>query len=277
MIASAVSHNEVFAGNRAVGRINFAAAATGGISRRTRVHEAGALRLRFPNAIIPGMLDAVVVNTAGGMTGGDQFNVDVDIGASARVSVTTAAAEKIYRSLGPDTKITVKLTIGRGALLAWLPRETILFDQMRLDRTIDVTLAREAQLLLAEAVVFGRCAMGETVGAGRFCDCWRVRYDGKLVFAETSRLDGEIAQQLGYRAAAGRNVAIATMIQVPGTDSSIVPIRAMHRRFAGEVGASAWNGLAVVRFVAPDGAALRHDLAIVAVALGGVLPRLWLT
>jgi len=276
MTASAVSRNEVFAGNRAAGRIRLAAAAVGGVSRRARVHEAGSLRARFPNGASPGTLDCVIVNTAGGMTGGDRFDIDVDVAAGARLSVTTAAAEKVYRSLGPDGTVAVKLAVGPGGSLAWLPQETILFDRMRLHRTIDVELARDAELLLAEAVVFGRAAMGETVGAGRFYDRWRVRLDGKLVFADTIRLDGDIARRLNERAVGGGSVAIATLIKVPGSSASVTAVRAMQRRFAGEVGASAWNGFAVARLVAADGAALRRDLAIVVAALGGALPRLWL-
>ncbi len=105
MLASAPAHNEIFAGNRAFGRIALSVAADGRLSRRQRVHEAGALRVRFPNVTSKGTLDAVIVNTAGGMTGGDSFDIDVAVGAGARLTVTTAAAEKVYRSLGPDTRI----------------------------------------------------------------------------------------------------------------------------------------------------------------------------
>ena len=120
-------------------------------------------------------LDAVIVNTAGGMTGGDHFDIDIAVEAGARLTVTTAAAEKVYRSLGPDTRIGVKLDVGGGAALAWLPQETILFDQVRLRRSIDVEAAPGARLLLAEGMVFGRSAMGETVTQGHFSDHWRVR------------------------------------------------------------------------------------------------------
>ncbi len=97
----------------------------------------------------------------------------------------------------------MKLDVGPGGALAWLPQETILFDQVRLRRTIDVDLAPDADLLLAEAVVFGRSAMGETVLRGHLFDRWRVRVGGALVFAETLRLDGAIAQRLARRAVAG--------------------------------------------------------------------------
>jgi urease accessory protein len=276
MAASAALRNEIFAANRAVGRIAFTVTSGPGGSRRGRVHEAGSLRVRFPNGNRQASLDAVVVNTSGGMAGGDRFGIDVNVGAGACLTVTTAAAEKIYRSLGPDSEIGVKLDVGAGGALAWLPQETIVFNQVRLNRTIDVALARDANLLLAEAMVFGRSAMGEAVLEGRIFDRWRLRVDRTLVFAETLRLDGTIAQRLAQRAIAGGGVAVATIIKYPGTDGDVAAVRAMQECFAGEVGASAWNGVAVVRLIAPDGSALRRDLVNVLTALRAApLPRLW--
>jgi urease accessory protein len=269
--------NEIFAGNRAVGRIAFTVAAGLGGSRRGRVHESGSLRVRFPNCNRQAALEAVIVNTGGGMTGGDRFDVEIKVGAGARLSVTTVAAEKIYRSLGPDTDIRVKLDVGPGSALAWLPQETIMFDQARLRRIIDIELARDADLLLAEAAVFGRSAMGETVVQGHFFDRWRVRVGGALVFAETLRLDGEIAQRLAQCAVAGGGVAMASVIKYPGNDADAAAVRAMQNRFAGEVGVSAWNGLFVARLVASDGTALRRDFVAVLTALDAApLPRMWL-
>jgi urease accessory protein len=277
MLGSAPQHNEIFAGNRAVGRVAFTVAAGLGGSRRGRVREAGSLRVRFPNGNSQAALDAVIVNTGGGMTGGDRFDVDIEVGAGARLTVTTAAAEKIYRSLGPDTDIGVKLDVGPGGTLAWLPQETIVFDKARLRRSIDIELARDAKLLLAEAAVFGRSAMGETVVQGYFFDRWRLRVGGALVFAETLRLDGDIAQRLAQRAIAGGGVAVASVIKCPANDDDAAVVRAMQDRFAGEVGISAWNGLVVARLVATDGAALRRDLVAVLTALDAApLPRLWL-
>jgi urease accessory protein len=276
MLWSAPFRNEVFARNRAVGRVAFSVVAVPGCSRRSRVYEAGSLRVRFPNGINRDTLDAVIVNTAGGMAGGDDFGIDIDVGPDARLTVTTAAAEKIYRSLGSDTEVEVKLKVSSGGTLAWLPQETILFDQMRLRRSIDIDLAEDSRLLLAEVVVFGRSAMGETVAHGHFTDRWRVGVGGKLIFAETIRLDGEIAQHLAQRAVADGNVAVASLIKYPGNNDDVAAIRAATDNFSGEVGASAWNGLAVARFVAPDGAALRRDLVAVLAALhAGPLPRLW--
>jgi len=277
LFASAPAHSEIFAGNRAIGRIAFSVEAATAASRRRRVHEAGALRVRFPNVADKGTLEAVIINTAGGMAGGDRFDIDVALKAGARLTVSTAAAEKIYRSLGPDTDIGVKLDIGAGAALAWLPQETILFDQVRLRRTIEADLAPDSSLLLAESVVFGRSAMGETVVEGQFFDRWRVRVGGALVFAESLRLDGAIAQRMARRAVAGESVAVASVLKLPADEKAVAAVRAMEKDFAGEVGISAWNGLAVARLVAPDGAALHRDLVGVLTALSDMpLPRLWL-
>jgi urease accessory protein len=276
LLADTPAQGEIFAGNRAIGGIFLSILADADGSRRQRVREEGALRVRFPNAANREILEAVTVNTAGGMTGGDRFDLDIAVGAGAQLMMTTAAAEKIYRSLGPDTEINVRLEIGAGGTLAWLPQETILFDQVRLRRSIEVDLAPDASLLLAEGVIFGRSAMGETLMHGHFFDRWRVRRGGSLVFAESLRLDDAIAERLTQRAVAGGGVAIASVLKIPGDEAAAAAIAAKDD-FAGEVGVSAWNGLALARLVGPDGAALRRDLIAVLTAFGNMpLPRLWL-
>jgi urease accessory protein len=277
LLAGTPAQSEIFAGNRAIGRIALSIAADAEGSRRQRVHEEGALRVRFPNVANRHAPEAVIVNTAGGMAGGDRFDLDIAVGPGAKLAVTTAAAEKIYRSLGADTEIRVKLDVGSCGTLAWLPQETILFDQIRLRRSIEADLAPDAGLLLAEGIVFGRSAMGETLAHGYFFDRWRVRRGGMLVFAESLRLDDAIAERLSQRAVAGGAVAIGSVLKVPGDEAAVAAVRAKEKDFAGEVGVSAWNGLALARLVAPDGAALHHDLIAVLTAFGNMpLPRLWL-
>lgn len=265
----------VFAANRATGRIGLTVAARDGRTRRSNVHESGSLRVRFPNGT-GDALEAVIVNTGGGMTGGDRFAIDLEVGAGARLVAGTTAAEKIYRSTGADAEMEVGLTVQAGAHLAWLPQECILFDRARLSRRIDIDLAGDASLVMAEAVVFGRAAMGETMRDGSWNDRWRLRRGGKLVFAENARLDGAIVGQLAQPAAAGGGIALATVLVAPGDEGTCAAVRALDGRFTGEVGVSAWNGIAVARLVARDGAALRHDLIGVLAALGVSVPRLWL-
>jgi len=264
---------KIFAANRAEGRIALAVAAQGGATRRRRVDEQGSLRVRFPGGGRP-ELEAILVNTAGGMAGGDRFDIAVTAGEDAQLLVGTTAAEKIYRSLGPATAVTVRLALARGARLRWLPQETILFDRARLARSIDVEMEEGASLLIAETFVFGRSAMGEAVEHGEVADRWRVRLGGKLVFAESLRLGGAIARRLAEPAAAAGGCAVATVLSVPGDHRQVEAVRAGD--YSGEVGMSCWNGIAVARLCARDGAVLRRDLVAVLAALdSGPLPRLW--
>jgi urease accessory protein len=244
--------------------------------RRTASREDGSLRVRFPNACADAP-EAVLVNTAGGIAGGDRFAVHLALEAGARLVVTTAAAEKVYRSLGTPSRFDVTATLADGAELTWLPQETILFDRARLARTITISLAPTAKLLLAETVVFGRTAMGETVREGGFADRWRVRRDGGLIFAENFRLDGPISERLSEAAVAAGRTALGTVLIAPGDDATAEAVRAASGVFRGEVGVSAWNGSALARLAAHDGAALRHDLVVLLSALGRrALPRIWL-
>jgi urease accessory protein len=270
----AAKREDIFAANRAVGRVALSVKSVGGRTRRSEVHEAGSLRVRCPGSPAED-LETVLINTAGGIAGGDRFAIDIAAGQGTRLVVTTAAAEKVYRTLGPDSLVDVKLDVGAGATLAWLPQETILFDRARLSRSIEIDLAPDAQLFLAEAIVFGRSGMGEAVEQGAVFDNWRMRRAGKLIYAEGVRLDGAIAQRLAETAVAKGAIAIATVLIAPGNDDTIQAVRALQDQFIGEVGASAWNGIAAVRLCASEGAALRHDLVHVMTTIRGSLPRIW--
>jgi Urease accessory protein UreH len=265
-----------FAANRAVGGITLAVRASSGLTRRARVREDGSLRVRCPGPP-SAELEAVIVNTAGGIAGGDRLMLDITAEAGARLLVTTAAAEKVYRTLEAAASIDVKLRLGANSSLAWLPQETILFDRARLERAIEVDLADDARLLMAEAIVFGRVGMGEAVNEAFLFDRWRLRRGGQLVHAEATRLDGAVARKLAQPAVANGGIAVATVLVMPGDETTIAGVRALGRDLRGEVGASAWNGLALVRLCATDGEALRHDLlAVLAAVRGAPLPRLWL-
>jgi urease accessory protein len=265
-----------FAANRAVGGITLAVRASGAVTRRAHVREDGPLRVRCPRPISD-ELEAVIVNTGGGVAGGDRLRLDVTVEPGARLVVTTAAAEKVYRALDAAATIDVKLSVGAAASLAWMPQEMIVFDRARLKRAIDIDLAADARLLLAEAIVFGRSGMGEAVHEGFLFDRWRLRRGGRLIHAEAMRLDGAVARKLAQPAVAKGGIALATVLIVPGDEVTAATVRALSDRLRGEAGASTWNGLTVVRLCAADGAALRHDLLAVLAALRGApLPRLWL-
>ncbi|MEH2531446.1 urease accessory protein [Bradyrhizobium sp. AZCC 1588] len=265
-----------FAANRAQGAVRFGVHLQDGVTRRGDLHESGSLRVRFPSPEAEG-LSGVFVNTAGGIAGGDRFDIDIGAGEGTRLTLTTAAAEKVYRASGAAAQLSIALKAKAGAHLAWLPQETILFDRARIVRRIDIDLAEDASLLLCEIVVFGRAAMGETMRHGEFVDRWRLRRGGKLVFAETIRLDGDIGAKLARSAVAKGGVAIGTALIVPGDEAIVERIREASEAFGGEVGISCWNGFAMARFCAQDAARLRADMmTVLGRASGAALPRLWL-
>jgi urease accessory protein len=266
----------IFAANRAQGAVRFDVRREDGVTRRGTLHESGSLRVRFPSPEDEG-LSAVLVNTAGGVAGGDRFDIAISAGEGARLTLTTAAAEKVYRAPNAAARLDISLEAASGAHLAWLPQETILFDRAKISRRIDIDLAEDASLLLCEIVVFGRAAMGERMERGEFVDRWRLRRGGRLVFAETVRLDGDIGAKLARPAVAKGGVAIATALIVPGDEAVVERIREAADSFGGEVGISAWNGFAMARFCAQDAARLRADMmAVLGRASPSPLPRLWL-
>ena len=265
-----------FAANRAQGAVAFDVRLVEGVTRRHHLHESGSLRVRFPSPEAEG-LSAVFVNTAGGVAGGDRFDIDIAAREGSRLTLTTAAAEKIYRAESVPAQLNISLKAEAGSHLGWLPQETILFDRARVSRRIDIDLAESASLLLCEIVVFGRAAMGERMKSGEFVDRWRIRRGGRLVFAETVRLDGDIGAKLASAAIAKGGVAIGTALIMPGDEALVERIRTLSETFGGEVGISAWNGFAMARFCAQDAARLRADMmAVLGRASGSALPRLWL-
>ncbi|MGT2435899.1 urease accessory protein UreD [Bradyrhizobium betae] len=265
----------VFEANRARGAVRFDVHARDGVTRRGVLHESGSLRVRFPSPEGEG-LSGVFVNTAGGVAGGDSFDVDITAAEGSRLTLTTAAAEKVYRAPGSAAQLGISLKVGAGAHLGWLPQETILFDRARVHRRFDIALDDTASLLLCEIVVFGRIAMGERMEQGEFVDRWRLSRGGKLVFAETVRLEGNIGAKLGRSAVADGGAAIGTALIVPGDEALVERIREASESFSGEVGISAWNGFAMARFCAQDAARLRADMMAVLARTGAALPRLWL-
>ena len=266
----------IFAANRARGSVSFDVHQVDGVTRRRVLHESGSLRVRFPSPEAEG-LSAVFVNTAGGVAGGDRFDIEIAAGEGSRLAVTTAAAEKVYRAQGPAAQLNIALKAAAGSDLTWLPQETILFDRARVSRRIDIDLAEGASLLLCEIVVFGRAAMGERMLRGEFIDRWRMRRGGRLVFAETLRLDGDIGEKLALPAIAKGGCAIGTALIAPADQALVDRIHELSGSFGGEVGLSAWNGFAMARFCAQDAARLRADMmAVLGRATASVLPRLWL-
>jgi urease accessory protein len=263
---------------RAQGSVRLSATCGPTGSRLGRLYQQGAAKARFPKSYNP-TLEAVLINTSGGVTGGDRLDFTLHAEAGAHLVATSQAAEKIYRSLGRDGVVDVTLGLDVGAQLDWLPQETILFEGARLRRTLMVDMTPDARLLALEPVVFGRQAMGEDIKNTFLSDQWRVRRGGQLVFADALRIDEREGAVLRRRASLNGARALASLLYVaPDAEARLDEVRGLLAGLGDDVeaGASAWDDLMTVRFLAADGAALRR--ALVAFLLpfrDAPLPRVW--
>lgn len=263
---------------RADAAVEVAVAVSDGATRIDTLFQRGSGKCILPT--MPGAVpEAVLINTAGGVTGGDRIRWHCTARDGAELVVTTQAAERIYRSTGPEALITTELRLGRGARLAWLPQETILFDASALRRRIDARLQPGARLLLAEATVFGRSARGETVERGLFADRWRISVGGRLVHAEDFRVGPAIAATLATPAVLDRAVAIATVLLVD--DGAELMLDQGREIVGAEGGVSHWtvsgSGKLLARLYAADGYLLRKRLMPLLELLNGEarLPKAW--
>lgn len=235
---------------------------------------------RVPGGTAP---EAVLINTAGGLTGGDVISFASEVRPGAEGVLTTQACERVYKATTGDAHVTTKLAIGDGARMAWLPQETILFDGGRLKRSLDVDMAAGSTFLAVETVIFGRAAMGETVQTGRMIDQWRIRVGGRLLHAEALRLSGDLGLNLTRPAALSAMRVMSTVLLVAdGAPERLEDVRGFLEEFrndAQRIGVSALPGRLVVRAVAADSMTLRGTLQPLLRCLqdGRELPRVWAT
>ena len=244
---------------RASGGVRVRFSAKSGRTQALERAERGGYRVRFPRTAES--CEAVLINTGGGMAGGDRMHTNISLDAASAAIVTTQAAEKIYRSQGALTEIDLDLHLAGGSRLDWLPQETILFCGSRWRRKLNADIAANASLTVAESLIFGRIAMNEIVDRGFCHDRWRVRRDGKLIFAEDMRLDGNPAGLLAAKASGNGARALATILHVgPDAEQRLDEARDLLAGASSECGASAWNGMLIVRLLSRDPQALRADL-----------------
>jgi urease accessory protein len=260
---------------RVAGTGRVAVTASEGITRLETLYQEGAAKIRLPTRPAGRGAEAVLINTAGGLTGGDRMAWTAEAGPGATLTLTTPACEKNYRAASGHAEVAVSLAAGDSATLAWLPQETILFDRAALHRTLTLDLAETATALIVEPVILGRAAMGETVKVLDFRDRWRITRGGALIHAEDFRLGPDASGQIARPAVLGGRRAFATVLLLaPHAEDRLDAVRSVLRD---QGGASAWNGKLLARLSAETGQALRQTLVPLAELLIGeaALPRLW--
>ena len=238
------------------------------------LRQSGAFKALFPRP--EHGLQAILINTSGGVTGGDRFHVTAHIGTDTHTTLTTQAAERAYRaSPGETGHMRSRLTVAENTTLHWLPQELILYNGCALDRRLEIDLAPTARLLMAEPVLFGRTAMGETLTDASFRDRIRITRAGQPLYLDGVSLTGDLAARLA-RASSGNGAAamVSLLYVAPDAEAHLAPLRALLPPTGGA--SLLAPDMLTLRLVAPDGHALRtHLLPALDRLSGGALPTSW--
>jgi len=260
---------------RTQGRGHLAAKALDGKSRIAELYQEGAAKIRLPQTFTDEM-EAVIINMAGGLTGGDRMDWSIAAGGGTFVTATTQACEKIYKASFGTAEVATQIVAGPGAKVHWLPQESILFDNASLTRRLEADLDETAEFIAVEAILLGRKAMGEAMTRGTLRDRWRIRRAGRLIHAEELRMEGDVAALTALGPVLAGQVAFATVLYTGPLCEALLPqVRAILSDGPG--GASQWNGKLVVRMTAVDGFQLRQKLVSIVSALraGATMPKVW--
>jgi urease accessory protein len=215
------------------------------------VFEQSPIRIMFPKVAGGAVVEAVLINTAGGIAGGDRLGFDVTALANASIAVTSQAAEKAYRALNEPARISTKLKACEASKLAWLPQETIIFNWSRINRKTEIELSSGAELLALEWLVLGRAAHGEAIAGGHISDSWRVKCDGRLIWADSFHATDETFPQLRRKALLSDCKAIGTLIYFgPNLDTRLEFLRALAPSLGCHCAVTSVGGLIIARFAA---------------------------
>lgn len=258
---------------RARGTLDLSTKARGPVSAIDRLRTSGCMRALFPRR--QDAVEAIVINTSGGLTGGDRLDVNACAGAGSALTLTTQAAERAYRASDDTARVVTRLTVEQGGILHWVPQELILFEGARLQRSLRVDLAKDARLLLVEPVIFGRSAMGERLRDVVFrdrIDVWRA---GAPLFLDAVSLGGDLDSRLSRTCVGGGAGAMSSLVFVaPEADAHLEPLRRMMPATGGV--SLLRPDMLAVRLLAKDGMDLRRSLLPILDRLSrDTLPTSW--
>lgn len=259
---------------RAKGQAALSSKQRGALSVIDDLHQAGCLRVLFPRG--GPALDAVLINTSGGVTGGDRLAFTAQVGARSALTITTQAAERAYRAQPDETgEITTQITVEEGAMLRWLPQELILFEGSNIRRKLFVNLAPSARALLVEPIAFGRVAMGETLQNVHFQDRIAINRGGAPLYRDGVDLNGNASAHLAQTATANGATAMASVIYIaPDAPAHLNAIRA-HLPQTGGASLLA-DDMLVIRILGADSYVLRQSLIPILERLSNApLPATW--
>ena len=157
----------------------------GSENRIGKLYQEGSSRLFFPENFSK-TKECVVINTAGGITGGDKFESSIEATEGSSIVVTTQASEKVYKSSHGSAEVETTFFASKNSKLLWLPQDTILFSESDLSRKIIIRIEDTSELLAFDQIVLGRSAMGENIQESNFHDMWTIYNGDRLIYFDQS-------------------------------------------------------------------------------------------
>ena len=130
-------------------------------------------------------------NLSGGVLGGDQLGMEIEVGPGARVQLTTTGATRLYRSRPniPPARQVCRVQVQAGGLLEYVPDQLIPFAGSRYQQTTEIELAEDAGLFWWETIAPGRLAHGESFAYEQLQFAMEVKANSRLIACERFKLE----------------------------------------------------------------------------------------
>ena len=258
-------------------------------TRLTRRQHTGPLRVQKPlYPEHPSTCHAIIIHPPGGVVGGDELHMQFDTGPRARAFLSTPGAAKWYRANGHRSRQQLRIRVGAGASLEWLPQETILFNAADVVFDTIIDLGTDASYIGCEILCFGRKASGETFDQGLVQQSMMIRREGKPLWLEQGALVAGSRQMQSPLGLGGHSVC-ASLIAVGGASSTVL-LGALREQCAassdglGQYGVTQMKSVIIVRYLGNNSEVARRVMLaawqVLRPALlnrDAVIPRIWNT
>jgi urease accessory protein len=222
-----------------------------------------------------------VLHPPGGVVGGDRLQLAVTVESGAHALITTPASAKFYRSQGATAQQQQRLCVKDGAVLEYLPQDTILFDACQVSTTTRVDLTAAAKFAGWEILCQGRPASGEKFSHGQCRQAYEMYREGKPLVIERTHLQGNTQLQSAKWGLANYPV-LGTMLVSDANAQLLEQARQIHVDCAALFSATLINGVLVCRYLGYQGIEARECFAQVWAAIRpqwigreACRPRIW--
>ncbi|MSQ20049.1 MAG: urease accessory protein UreD [Betaproteobacteria bacterium] len=205
----------------------------------------------------PAICHTILVHPPAGLVSGDELEINATLGTGSHALLTTPGAGKWYRSSGPFARQSVNLQIGAGAVLEWLPQETIFFNETRADVRLDVSLATDASFIGWDVFCFGRTASRERFERGECRLSTTIRQGGRPVWMERGIVRGGDPLLSAPAGLAGEPVTGVLVAVGCGVTTALLQACRAPRPRTGDGAVTMLPGVLVARYLGPSSEAAR--------------------